>query len=541
MYDLIIIGGHIVDGTGNPWFKADIGVSDGRILKIGKIKYADGSDVIKASNLIVCPGFIDAHAHSDIFLLINPKGESMIRQGVTTQVCGNCGSSLAPLNDINRDYVKTRHGSLAEEVSWEWSSFEEYLLEIQHLGTSINFLSFVGNATVRTAVMGLDLRSPSEDEMRDMKVMVRKAMDDGAFGLSTGLYYSPSGFADKKEIVGLCEVVTEYGGIYHTHIRGESGMVLEAVMEAIEIGESSDVPVEIAHHKAYGKDYWPLIDSTLKAINEARERGLDVTCNVYPYTFGQTGLSAMVPYWVHAGGREELKKRLMDKETREKVKKEMREGTSGWESHVKATGWDSIVVARCPSHEEYEGKPISKIALEKELNPYDLALDLMLEGLYGKGRTSIRIFGQGEEDRRKVLKSRFSMIGSDGYALSPYGVLSKGFYHPRMYGCFPRLFKKYVREEGLLTVEEAVRKTSSFPAQKLGIWDRGLIREGMWADIVVFDFKHIADQATEEEPYLYPEGIEYVIVNGEVTVQKGEHTGVLAGQILRHSTAVGGV
>ncbi|MHA2394397.1 MAG: N-acyl-D-amino-acid deacylase family protein [Promethearchaeota archaeon] len=539
MYDLVIVGGRIVDGTGNPWFKADIGVSDGRISKIGNIDCADGSDVIKVPNLIVCPGFIDAHAHSDIFLLINPRGESMIRQGVTTQICGNCGSSLAPLNDVNRGYVKNRYGPLAEEVSWNWSSFDEYLQEMEHIGTSINFLSFVGNATVRTAVMGLDLRSPSETEIMEMKYLVRKAMEDGAFGLSTGLYYSPSGFADKKEIIGLCEEVAEYSGIYHTHIRGESSMVLESVIEAIEIGETSDVCVEIAHHKAYGKDYWHLIDSTLKVINEARERGVDVTCNVYPYTFGQTGLSAMIPYWVHAGGREELKKRLMDKATRERVKKEMREGISGWESHVKATGWDSIVVARCPFHEEYEGKSISKIALEKEFDPYDLALDLMLEGLNGRGRTSIRIFGQGEEDRRKVLKSRFSMIGSDGYALAPYGVLSKGFYHPRMYGCFPRLFKRYVREEGLLTVEEAVRKASSFPAQKLGIWDRGLIREGMWADIVIFDLNKIADKASEEEPYLYPEGIDYVIVNGVLTVQKGEHTGMLAGQILRHTFTVG--
>jgi N-acyl-D-amino-acid deacylase len=535
MYDLLIGKGRVVDGAGNPWFRADVAIAKGRIVKIGRIAPNEAEDVIDASDLMVCPGFIDAHAHSGIYLLVNPRGESMIRQGVTTQVCGNCGSSLAPITNVNREYMTSQHGPLADEVTFDWTSFDGFLTKMAGQGTSINFVSFVGNGTVRTAVMGLDLRKPTPTELRAMKKLVDEAMTAGAFGLSTGLYYSPSGFADTEEVVSLCKVVAPYGGIYHSHIRGESAMVLDAVKEAIEIGAQAGVPVEIAHHKAYGRDYWHLIDDTLQAMEDARAKGVDVTCNVYPYLFGQTGLSAMVPYWAHAGGRVELVKRLKDEETREHIKRDMREGLPGWESHVKATGWDTIVVARCPVHEEYEGKSVAQIASDERQDPYDLALNLMLEGLEGRGGTSIRIFGQGEEDRRKVLKSHLSMIGSDGYALAPYGVLGKGFYHPRMYGCFPRLFRKYVREERLLTFEEAVRKATSLAAQKLGIRDRGLLREGMWADVIVVDPQHIADRSTEDQPYLYPAGIEYVVVNGTVTVAKGEHTGVLAGQVLRHT------
>ncbi|GAJ16126.1 unnamed protein product, partial [marine sediment metagenome] len=258
--------------------------------------------------------------------------------------CGNCGSSLAPITDVNREYMTTRRGSLTDEVSWDWASYSEYLEKIEGQGTSINFVSFVGNGTVRTAVMSLELRKPTQQELSEMKKLVDEAMKAGAFGLSTGLYYSPSGFADTDEVVELSKVVAEYGGIYHSHIRGESAMVLDSVKEAIEIGNRAGVPVEIAHHKAYGKDYWHLIDDTLQAMEEARDKGVDVTCNVYPYLFGQTGLSAMVPYWAHAGGREELIKRLNDIPTRERIKKDMREGVPGWESHVKATGWDTIIV-----------------------------------------------------------------------------------------------------------------------------------------------------------------------------------------------------
>ena len=533
---LLIRNGRITDGTGNPWYKADLLVEDGRIAKIAPNICEHDTTSIDASNRVVSPGFIDAHAHSDIYLLVNPRGESMIRQGVTTQVCGNCGSSLAPLTDVNRELIQTRYGPLADAITWDWASFNDFLKKLERQGTSINFVSFVGNATVRTAVMGMEYRSPTVSELNEMKTLVNAAMMEGAFGLSTGLYYSPSGFADTQEVIELCKIISPHGGIYHSHIRGESAMVVESVQEAITIGEKAQVPVEIAHHKAYGKAYWALIDQTLTLMEQAREQGVDVTCNVYPYLFGQTGLSAMIPYWAHAGGRHALIQRLRDPETRERLKRDMQHGISGWESHVKATGWETIIVARCPVHEEHEGQSIAQIAMNVERDPYDVALDLMLEGLEGKGRTSIRIFGQGAKDRQKVLKSHLSMIGSDGYALAPYGILGKGFYHPRMYGCFPRLFRKYVREEGVIQLEEAVRKTTSFVAQKLGIQDRGLLREGMWADIVIFDSNRIADKATETEPYLYPEGIDYVIVNGEITVSKGKHTSALAGQVLRKHT-----
>lgn len=424
---------------------------------------------------------------------------------------------------------------MRQGVEITWRTMEEYMSKVDENGTSINITTYVGQATVRAGIMGWEMRKPTNSELEDMKSLVEGAMRDGAFGLSTGLYYSPGGFADTEEVTELAKVAAKYGGIYHSHIRGESAMVLDAVKEAITIGEKANIPVMIAHHKAYGKMYWPLIKETLKAIAEARKRGLEVSCNVYGYTFGQTGLRDMLPYWAHEGGPQRLAMRVKDPATREKIKKDMREGVPGWESHVKATGWNTIRIAEYPLKEEYEGKTIQEIADSQRLDSYDIGLDLLVQASEG-ARVGILIEEQGEEDRRLVLKSRYSMVGSDGSALAPYGPLGKGRNHPRMYGCFPRILGRYVRQWRVLNLEEAIRKMTSYCAIKHRIFDRGILRPGTFADIVVFDPKTVNDTSNLERPYTYPTGIRYVMVNGKLTIEDGEHTGALAGKMLRHQS-----
>lgn len=526
MLDIIIKNGIVYDGSGDPWVRVDIGVEGEKISKMGKLA-EKAEKVIDAQGLVVSPGFIDAHSHSDTNMFVNPKMESFIRQGVTTQVCGNCGGSAAPITDMGMTYAK---GRARANVPITWHSMAEYMKKVDENGTSMNIVTYVGQATVRTDVMGWELRKASKPEIEEMKKLVGEAMKDGAFGLSTGLYYSPGGFADTQEVIELAKVAAKYGGIYHTHIRGESAMVLDSVKEAITIGQKAKIPVMIAHHKAYGPKYWPLINDTLKTIEDARQSGLEVSYNVYGYTFGSTSLGAMLPYWAHEGGRDKLIARAKDPVTRKRIKRDMKKGVPGWESHVKATGWDTVTIAYYPAKESYEGKTIQQIADNEGRDPYDLALDMLVAG----ERASILIGGQGEEDRRKVLTSRYSMIGSDGSALAPYGELGKGKNHPRNYGCFPRIFGRYVREWGVLTPEEAIRKMTSYCALKHRIFDRGILRPGAYADIVVFDEKTINDTSTVEEPYTYPTGIKYVIVNGKVTIENGEHTGALAGKMLRH-------
>lgn len=526
MFDILIKNGIIYDGSGDPWIRVDIGVKDEKIVAMGGIK-GTADRIIDAKGLVVSPGFIDAHSHSDTSMFINPKMESFIRQGVTTQVCGNCGGSAAPITEKGMTYAK---GRARGSIPITWRSMAEYMAKVDENGTSMNITTYVGQATVRSDVLGWDLRKPTASELEEMKSLVGQSMKDGAFGLSTGLYYSPGGFADTQEVIELAKVAAKYGGIYHSHIRGESAMVLDSVKEAIQIGQKAKIPVMIAHHKAYGKKYWPMINDTLKTIGDAREKGLEVSYNVYGYTFGSTSLGAMLPYWAHEGGRDKLIARVKDPTTRERIKKDMKEGLPNWESHVKATGWDTVIMAYYPAKEEYEGKTIQEIAEKEKCDPYDFALDLLVAG----ERASILIGGQGEEDRRQVLKSRYSMIGSDGSALAPYGELGKGKNHPRNYGCFPRIFGRYVREWGVLTPEEAIRKMTSYCAIKHRIFDRGILRPGAFADIVVFDAKTINDTSTVQNPYTYPTGIKYVIVNGKVTIENGEHTGALAGKMLRH-------
>jgi N-acyl-D-amino-acid deacylase len=531
MFDLTIKNGLVVDGTGNPWFRADIGIKNGRINKIGDLHSIESKEVLDAKGLIVAPGFIDMHTHSDFSLLINPRAESKVRQGVTTDVVGNCGSSAAPLNDFLKEEIRKTSPVLEEaKLKLDWSTMDEYLKRLDKNGVALNIVPLVGNGNIRALVMGYDARPPTKDELEEMRKVLGKALEEGAFGLSSGLIYPPSCYADTKELIELCKIVAQHGGIYTSHIRNEEDGLIDSVKEAIEIGEKSRVPVEISHHKAGGKSNWGKVKQTLKIIDEARNRGIDVTCDVYPYLAGSTGLDALLPPYIWEGGIEKLIERLKNPKIRQRLRKEMKEGIKGWSSLLKDDGWNSIMIAYCKGHRDFEGKTITEIVKLEGIDPFDFVFDLLIKE---KASVSIVIFMMCEKDLRTVLQHPVSMIGSDSSAHAPYGVLGKGKPHPRTYGTFARILGEYVRKKRVLTLEDAIRKMTSLPAQKLKLRDRGLLREGAWADITAFDPKKVADRATYSEPLKYAVGIKYVIVNGKLVVDQGKHTGALPGQALR--------
>ncbi len=536
MFDLAIKNGRIVDGTGNPWFRADIGIRKGKIAEIGRLTSSEAKKIIDAEGLVVCPGFIDMHNHSDRSLLVNPNLESAVRQGITTLVIGNCGFSLAPVDPTKKEFMVkyfSRFLPVGVELRIDWSTFGEYLTRLEENKAASNIATLVGHGTVRASVIGFEDRDPTPEELEKMKMLVAEAMDAGAFGLSTGLIYPPGMYSKTYELIELCKVVARYGGIYASHIRGEGATLVEAVKEAIEIGEKSGVPVEISHHKAAGKVNWGKTKETLKLMEEARARGVDVTCDQYPYNAGMTSLATLLPPWTQVGGMEETLKRLRNPEERERIRRDIEEGVAGWENMISNCGWESIYISFVATKENkvLEGKNLAEIAELKGKDEFSALFDLILEE---KGKAYIVIFEMDEEDIRRVMRSRLQMVGTDSWAVAPYGVLSEGKPHPRFYGTYPRILGKYVREDRVITLEDAVRKMTSFPAQKLKLKDRGLIREGSWADIVVFDPIRVKDRATYEDPHQYPEGIKYVLVNGEVVIDKGEHTGVLARKILHH-------
>lgn len=532
MYDILIKDGMVVDGAGNPWFKADVGIKNGHIVDVGNLN-SNAEIVIDANRMVVCPGFIDMHSHSDLELLINRYAESKVRQGVTTEVIGNCGISGAPLNDEIKTNLRKENPILDEAgVALNWSTMGEYLKTLEKEGLSVNVAALVGHANVRAYVMGYENRPPTKRELEEMKKLTGDSMKAGAFGLSTGLIYPPSSYAETSEIIELAKVVAKYGGVYASHIRGEDApRLVSSVKEAIEIGECAGVSVQISHHKAHGRPAWGLVKTTLRMIEEARERGVQVTCDVYPYTAASFGLSALLPPEAHEGGIPKMIEKLKSPAWRKRFRKEMMEGLPKWPSPFLTAGWDSIMIAYSSKHPEYEGRMISEICSSLGADPFNFVFDLLIEE---EASVQVVRFTMREGDVCTVLSHPVSMIGSDASICATYGFLSKGKPHPRAYGTYPRVFKRYVNELGVLTLEEAVRKMTSFPASKLGLFDRGVIRAGMWADIVVFNLKEISDEATYADPHKYPKGIEYVIVNGEIVIEKGEHRKVLPGKVLRH-------
>lgn len=531
MLDIIIKNGRLVDGTGNPWFKTDIGIRDMKIQRVGNLSKVDAKKVIDAQGLFVASGFIDMHSHSDHVLLVDGRAESKIMQGVTTEVIGNCGSSAAPLSDASLELVKAGMRSFLEEsgLTIDWRTMDEYLTRLERQGTSVNVAPLVGHGRIRMAVMGMEDREPIKSELEEMKRYLKEAMESGAFGMSTGLIYPPGVYAKTEEIIELAKVVAEYGGVYASHTRGAGETMMDAVKEAIEIGDKAKVSVQVSHLKAAGKRNWGKVKDALEMMEEWKDK-VEVTCDAYPYTASSFGLAAMLPPWMRGGGNEKLVDRLKDPEVRKKMKKQMMEGISGWSSPLRQAGWEDTMISRSSRMEEIEGLSMKEASKKYGKDPFEFAFDLLIKE---KGGGRVIRFTMDEKDVITALSHPLSMIGSDGRAVSPHGVLGKGKPHPRYYGTFPRVISRYVKQKKALTLEDAVRKMTSLPARKLGLWDRGLIKPRMRADIVIFNYNTIQDTATFSDPHKFPKGIECVIVNGSVTVDKGEHTGALPGTVLR--------
>ena len=519
-FDIIIKNGRIIDGTGNPWYKADVGISGDRVESIGDLSESSYGRIIDAEGLIVAPGFIDTHSHSDIVTLFDPRVESKIRQGVTTELVGNCGNSAAPINELVREMwekrIKRRFGDdFVARARWE--TMAEYLDLVDAQGASYNFAALVGHGTVRANVMGQEDRAPTEAELEEMKGLVASAMQDGAFGLSTGLIYIPGAFAETEEIIELTKVVAEHDGLYFSHIRGEGETLLKSVEEAIRVGREAGVPVQIAHFKATGEPNWGKTVDSLRLVAEGRAKGVDVVFDQYPYIASSTGLSSRLPHWAQEGGSDVMLERLRDPATRKKIKDAL------------TPNLNSIMIASAKNNTQYEGMRVTEIAEKEGKDSRDVVFDLLLAE---EAQVQIVSFGLSEEDVRRVMRSPYGMVGSDGSAIAPHGILGEGKPHPRSYGTFARVIGHYVRE-GVLSLQEAVRKMTSAPALHLGLKDRGLLREGYKADITIFDPEKVKDEATFIDPHQFASGIPYVIVNGTVVIDEGEHTGELPGVVIR--------
>lgn len=515
--DIIIRDVDIIDGTGSAAFHGDIGIQGSHIADIGDLSAATADTVIDGAGLTAAPGFIDIHSHSDFTLPINPRAESKVRQGVTTEVVGQCGGSPAPVDSSSADDMKAAH----PDLPWEWQTFAEFLEYLRRQGLSVNVVPLVGHGTIRRLAVGPDDRAPTAGEMQAMKELVAQALDEGAWGLSKGTIYPPGIYASTAEIIELSRVVARRGGFYFSHIRGEDEALLEAVQEAIEIGEQGGLPVQIAHFKAHCPENWSLLPRALSLVEGARARGLDVTADRYPYTASSTGLSTLLPDWAKDGGRVAVLGRLENPEERQRVMADI---------SARPNQWDSIHISYSPDCPEFEGLTVLEIAERQGTDPVEAVLDILREANL---RVSIVHFAMSEDNLRTVLRHEAVMIGSDGSALIPEGPLGEGKAHPRNYGTFPRVLGKYVREAGVLSLSEAIHKMTGLPAHRLGLSDRGLLRQGLKGDLVLFDPDTVNDTATYAAPYQYPAGIEYVFVNGEAVVTPDGHTGALPGAILQ--------
>lgn len=529
--DIIIRNGRIIDGTGNPYYCADVGIAGGKIECIQKkIDPAATAKIIDAENRVVCPGFIDPHTHDDLYLINCPTCNDKILQGVTTVVTGNCGQSVAPISDAHREVILGSFkflGSGLTRDDLDIKSFDDYLQKLEGLKPGINVVPLVGHSTVRMCTMGMANRNPTATELKEIQLRVSHAMRDGAFGLSTGLIYAPGNYATTEEIIELAKMLTPFGGVYCTHMRSESEEELEAIAEAIRIGEEAGVPVHIAHHKIAGKANWGRSTETLKLMAGARHRGVEVTCDQYPYQAGSTYLAAVLPPHVLADGPAAVRSKLKDSNFRAEIVREVKEGNRpGWENLIHGAGFDGIMIS-VSKHSDFVGKSVAEIARLEGKDPFNVIFDLVAEEL----REVIAIlFMMGDEDIRRIMKNPWTMIGSDG--IPGFGVNKV---HPRMTGTFPRVLAKYVREEAVLSIEEAVRKMTSLPAQTFGLKRKGLLKEGLDADLVIFDPHTVKDGSTYEEPNRPPQGIFNVFVNGQLAAENGHIRGATSGQVLRRN------
>jgi N-acyl-D-aspartate/D-glutamate deacylase len=526
-YDLLIRGGRIVDGTGNPWFVGDVAIRGDKIVAVGRVS-GKAKSVIDAKGKVVAPGFIDMHSHSDYLLLEDGTAHSKVHQGVTTEVLGE-GNSVGP----NTGKLKARRARVkGKDV--EWDSIAGYFKVLEEGGTSVNVATYVGLDNVWQCVMGTSHERPTRKQIIEMQAHVEQAMKDGAFGLSSMLAMPPGSLTKTEDIIELCKPAAKHGGIYSSHIRNEGTEVIAAVKEAITIGEKAGLPVDVIHIKIAEQKLWGRMNEIVELIEAARKRGVNVQANVYPYTRGHNNLASIIPPWAHEGGTAKMIERLKDAKLRARLKKDIKEGLPGWYNHYTAVGGDwSRMLLSGPG--KYSGLTMDRVIAIRTKGKKVDSIDALFELLVEEGGSVAAIYEHHtEKDMRLALAQPWCSIGSDGLAFATEGPLRRGHPHPRSFGTFPRILGRYVRDLKVLRLEDAVRKMTSLNAAKLGIMDRGLLRAGCYADVVVFDPEKIIDTSTYTKPFAYPEGVEWVIVNGKAVIEKGKHTGAKPGRALRH-------
>ena len=528
VYDLVIRNGRIIDGSGNPWFYGDVAVLGDRIAAVDRILQGSAKRVIDAKGLVVAPGFIDMHSHSDYLLLEDGNAQSKIRQGVTTEVLGE-GSSAGPYQGKLSPRKITVKGKIVRITK-----LGQYFDAVEQAGISTNVASYVGIGNVWQSVMGTSFDRPTPQQIAKMQSLVDEAMQQGAMGLSSQVMMPPGSLATTDDLVQLCKVVARHGGIYSTHIRNEGTGVFESVKEAIEIGERAGVPVDIIHIKIADQKYWGRMNEVIALIEAARKRGVNVQANVYPYTRGNNNLVSIIPPWAHEGGRQKLIERLKDPAQRSRIKQDVQTGIDGWYNHYMAVGgdWSRMLISANNSFKGLTMDRVMALRTQGKKNP-DLLEELFDFLIEQNGSVSTVYAHHTEKDMNLALSQPWCSVGSDGSAYATQGKLRRGNPHPRNFGTFPRVLGVYVRELKLLRLEDAVRKMTSLNAAKIGIRDRGLLRAENFADITIFNPKTVIDKSTYTEPFQYPEGIEYVIVNGRVVLEKGKHTGLRPGRSLR--------
>jgi N-acyl-D-amino-acid deacylase len=530
MYDILVRGGNLFDGSGLPAVRGDLGIKDGRIATIGS-GLAGAEKTIEARGLAVAPGFIDIKTHSDFTLPINPKAESKVRQGVTTEIIGHCGFSVAPALpgkiELLRDYLSPS----APWLPFRETSFPDYLATFPP--TAVNAGMLVGHNTLRLMVMGMADRAPSEAELGAMVALLENALGAGALGMSSGLFTPPGSYAQPAEMIALGHVLKRYNAGYFTHLRDESGKVLEALDEAIEIAARCGVHVEIVHFKCSGTDNWGKAADALATIAAAKARGLDVDCDAYPYAAGSNPLKNLLPQWVQSGGVAAMLERLVLPETREKIRADIaRDGLNNW---GRIPSWECVQISISPHLPQHAGRTIAALAAERGVEAVDALCDYLIED---EGSTRVLVTSISEDDIRTIVRSPGALVGSDGNCVAPYGSVGKGLPHPRFYGTFPRVLTRYVRDEHLLPLELAIHKMTGATARALKLKDRGLLREGFCADVAIFDPDDFADRATYADPHQFPSGEQTcVIVNGTLVVDNARHTGALPGRVLRRDAA----
>jgi len=528
-FDVVITNGRIIDGTGSPWYSGDVGIRDGKIAAIGNLAASPRTRTIDAAGKVVAPGFIDMLGQSELTILVDPRLPSKIYQGITSEITGE-GNSIAPLNDaiIQSD----RSGYDHYKVNPDWRTLRQYFARLEKQGMGINLASYVGATQVRRMVLGDDDKQPTPDQLQQMQALVREAMKDGAVGVSTSLEYAPAPYAKTDELIALATEAGKGGGIYATHMRNESDSVLEAIDEALRIGREAHIPVEIWHIKVAGKNNWGRMPEVVAKISAARAAGADVTADTYAYTAWYNDFSAFIPSWAHDGGTAKLVERLKDPATRARIRKDMLTPSRDWENEwQEIPGPDAIMIGAVENSAllPMQGKRISEIATLWNKDPMDALFDFLIQD----PSTGVAVFGMSQPDVTLALQQPWVAIDNDSEGTSPEGILGQAHPHPRAYGTFPRILAKYVREEKVLTLVDAIRKFSALPAQRMRLTDRGVLKAGMWADVVIFDPATVHDRATFDNPNQLSEGMDYVLVNGVPVIDQGKMTGTLPGKVLR--------